>query len=114
MALPLPKRVELGHFTRFWGRNNYPQWSGTRPLGACGDQDRFLQRSYWMPGPYAPTLSEKRNLFLSLLKNKGFKKESRTKVGLYAISKSTTLESNKSLYRYLISRERLNRLSVML
>jgi len=31
------------------------------------------------------------------LKNKGFKKESMTKVGLYAISKSTTLESNKSL-----------------
>src|SRR5215510_16001409 len=31
MALPPPKRVELGHFTRFWGRNNYPQWSGTRP-----------------------------------------------------------------------------------
>jgi len=30
------------------------------------------------------------------LKNKGFKKESITKVGLYAISKSTTLESNKS------------------
>jgi hypothetical protein len=30
------------------------------------------------------------------LKNKGFKKESMTKVGLYAISKSTTLESNKS------------------
>jgi hypothetical protein len=31
MALPLPKRVELGHCTRFWGRNNYPQWSSTRP-----------------------------------------------------------------------------------
>jgi hypothetical protein len=31
MALPPPKRVELGHCTRFWGRNNYPQWSGTRP-----------------------------------------------------------------------------------
>src|SRR5262249_9395733 len=34
MALPPPKRVELGHFTRFWGRNNYPQWSGTRPSEA--------------------------------------------------------------------------------
>jgi hypothetical protein len=53
-------------------------------------------RSYWIPGSYAPALSEKRNAFLRLLKNKGFKKESMTKVGLYAISKSTTLESNKS------------------
>jgi len=42
-------------------------------------------------------LSEKRNSFLRLLKNKGFKKESMTKVGLYTISTSTTLESNKSL-----------------
>jgi len=31
------------------------------------------------------------------LKNKDFKKENLTKVRLYAISKSTTLESNKSL-----------------
>jgi hypothetical protein len=53
-------------------------------------------RSYWIPGSYAPALSEKRNSFLRPLKNKGFKKESMTKVGLYAISKSTTLESNKS------------------
>ena len=42
-------------------------------------------------------LSEKRNSFLSLLKNKGFKEERMAKVGLYAIGKSTTLESNKSL-----------------
>ena len=56
----------------------------------------FGKRSYWIPGSYAPALSEKRNSFLRLLKNKGFKKESMTKVGLYAISKSTTLESNKS------------------
>jgi hypothetical protein len=42
-------------------------------------------------------LSEKRNSFLRLLKSKGFKEESMTKVGLYAIGKSTTLESNKSL-----------------
>jgi hypothetical protein len=32
------------------------------------------------------------------LKNKGFKEERMTKVGLYAIDKSTTLESNKSLF----------------
>jgi hypothetical protein len=31
-----------------------------------------------------------------LLKNKGCKEERMTKVGLYAIDKSTTLESNKS------------------
>src|SRR2546425_13102884 len=36
--------------------------------------------------------------FLRLLKNKGLKEESMTKVGLYAIGKSTTLESNKSLF----------------
>ena len=41
-------------------------------------------------------MSEKRNSFLMLLKNKGFKEERRTKIGLYAIGKSMTLESNKS------------------
>ena len=54
-------------------------------------------RSYWIPGAYTPTFSKKRNSFLRLLKNKGFKEESMTKVGLYAIGISTTLESNKSL-----------------
>jgi hypothetical protein len=34
------------------------------------------------------------------LKNKGFKEENMTKVGLDAIGKSTTLESNKSLVDY--------------
>jgi len=53
-------------------------------------------RSYWIPEADAPVLSEKRNAFLSLLKNKGFKEERMTKVGLYAIGTSTTLESNKS------------------
>jgi hypothetical protein len=33
----------------------------------------------------------------SLLKNKGFKEEKMTQVGLYAIGTSTPLESNKSL-----------------
>ena len=42
-------------------------------------------------------MSEKRNSFSGLLKNKGFKEERKTKVGLDAIDKSTTLESNKSL-----------------
>ena len=41
-------------------------------------------------------LSEKHSSFLRLLKKKGFKEESMTKIGLYAIGKSTTLESNKS------------------
>jgi hypothetical protein len=38
------------------------------------------------------------NSFPGLLKNKGFKEERKTKVGLDAIDKSTTLESNKSLF----------------
>jgi hypothetical protein len=41
-------------------------------------------------------LSENQNSFLRPLKNKGFKEERVTKIGLYAIGKSTTLESNKS------------------
>src|SRR4030095_13843911 len=50
-----------------------------------------------IPGSYAPTLSKNRNAFSRLWKNKGLKNERMTKVGLYAIDKSTTLESNKSL-----------------
>jgi hypothetical protein len=57
----------------------------------------FRKRSYWIAGSYVPTLSENHNSFLRLLKNKGFKEERMTKVGLCAIDKSTTLESNKSL-----------------
>jgi hypothetical protein len=56
-----------------------------------------LPRSYWIPGSYAPSLSKKHHSFLRLLKNKGFQKESMTKVGLDAIGTSMTLESNKSL-----------------
>jgi hypothetical protein len=54
-------------------------------------------RSSWIPGSYAPALSEKGDSLLRPLKNKGFREERMTKVGLYAIGKSTTLESNKSL-----------------
>jgi hypothetical protein len=57
----------------------------------------IMVRSYWIPGSYAPALSEKHKSFLSLLKNKGFKEESMTKIRLYALGTSTTLESNKSL-----------------
>jgi hypothetical protein len=42
-------------------------------------------------------MSRVRSNFLRLLKNKGFREESMTKVGLYAIGTSTTLASNKSL-----------------
>ena len=55
-----------------------------------------MGRSYWIPGTYAPALSEKHKSFLRLLKNKGFQEESMTKVRLDAIGTSTTLESNKS------------------
>jgi hypothetical protein len=49
-----------------------------------------------MPGADAPALSEKHNSFLRLLKNKGFKEERMAKVGVYAIGKSTILESRES------------------
>jgi hypothetical protein len=41
-------------------------------------------------------LSKKHNSFVRPLKKKGFKEERVTTMGLYAIGKSTTLESNKS------------------
>ena len=41
-------------------------------------------------------LSEKRNSFSGLLKNKGLKEESKTTVGWDTIDTSTTLDSNKS------------------
>jgi hypothetical protein len=59
-------------------------------------EHHILVRSYWIPGSYAPSLSKKHHSFLRLLKNKGFQKESMTKVGLDAIGTSMTLESNKS------------------
>ena len=48
-------------------------------------------------------LSEKHNSFLRLLKKKDFKEERVTTIGWYAIDKSTTLESNKSLYHMPLS-----------
>jgi hypothetical protein len=60
-------------------------------------RSRLSRDIHFEKSPYAPALSEKYNSFLRLLKNKGFKEERMTKVGLYAIGKSTTLESNKSL-----------------
>jgi hypothetical protein len=63
------------------------------------------RRSYWIPGAYAPVLSEKCNSFSGLLKNKGSKEERKTKVGLDAIDKSTPLESNKSLFHMLSRNE---------
>src|SRR5215470_12900510 len=61
-------------------------------------------RSYWIPGAYAPLLSEKRHLFLRLLKNKALREERRTKNGVYAIGECTPLESNKSLMRNEVAR----------
>ena len=46
---------------------------------------------------------EKHNSFLKPLKKKGFKEERVTTIGWYAIDKSTTLESNKSLYHMPLS-----------
>jgi hypothetical protein len=43
-------------------------------------------------------LSKNLSPFLRPLKSKDLKEESATKIGLYDIVKSTTLESNKSLY----------------
>jgi len=48
-------------------------------------------------------VSEKRQLFLRLVNNKGFKDNGMTKDGSYAIGTSTTLESNKSLAELLAS-----------
>ena len=43
MAIPPPKRIEMGHFTRFLGRRNYPQSWGTRPA-TLTDVERDLGR----------------------------------------------------------------------
>ena len=61
----------------------------------------FHCRSYWIPGSYVPIWSEKHNSFLWLLKNKGFKEGRVTKIKLYALGASKTLESNKSLSPWL-------------
>src|SRR4029434_5511924 len=73
-----------------------------RDTGATAALTQYDRRSYWIPGCYAPPLSKKHHSFLRLLKNKGFKEESMTKVGLDAIGTSTTLESNKSLPKELL------------
>jgi hypothetical protein len=58
-------------------------------------------RSYWIPGSYAPTLSENRSTFLRPLKNNGLKEERVTKVGVDDLDNSTTLESNPTTPLYL-------------
>jgi len=45
-------------------------------------------------------LSEERHSFLRPLTKKGFKEERVITIGLYDIGKSTTLESNKSLWNF--------------
>ena len=77
-----------------WGR----AWKRSDPW-SCG-MDKcwsLVGRSYWIPGSYAPALSEKGNSLLRLLNNEGFSEESMTKVELDAIGTSTTPESNKSV-----------------
>src|SRR5262245_55626666 len=54
-------------------------------------------RSYWIPGSYTPTASEKRSPFLKPLKNKVFQGSGVTTSALDDIGTSTTLESNKIL-----------------
>jgi len=57
-------------------------------------------RSYWIPGSYTPTASEKRSPFLKPLKNKVFQESRLTTIALDDIGTSTTLESNKSVLVY--------------
>src|SRR5262249_20564131 len=72
------------------GRNRSHFW-GSRSRRAI-----MKGRSYWIPGSSAPTVSEKGNAFLRLLKNKGFKEERMATMRLDDLGTSTTLESNKS------------------
>src|SRR6516164_7878817 len=68
-------------------------FSGVRPPEVSL---RKRMRSYWIPGSYAPTLSEERHAFLRPLTKKGYTEERVITIGWYDIGKSTTLESNKS------------------
>ena len=56
----------------------------------------FRVRSYWILGSDASAVSEKRNAFFRLLKNKSFKEESMAIARMYTIGTFMTLESNKS------------------
>jgi hypothetical protein len=71
-------------------------WNDPHTLHCPIARGQSSSRSYWIPGSYAPALSEKRSSFLRLLKDKGFKEESMTKARLYTIGTHKTLESNKS------------------
>src|SRR5688500_2416298 len=73
--------------------NNEPEAS---PAPQPANTSPSVERSYWLPGVYAPTWSEKRPSCVRLLKNKGFQGGRTTKVGVYALGTSTTLASNKS------------------
>ena len=54
------------------------------------------RHSYWIPGSYTPTASEKRSPFLRPLQKKVFQERGVTTIELYDLGTSTTLESNKS------------------
>ena len=85
------------HLTLLTSGTSITDTGNPPPSINAGGQIAFLGRSYWIPGSYAPLVSEKRHSCLRLLKNKAFKEERRTKNAVYAIGECTTLESNKSL-----------------
>src|SRR5215475_8081477 len=77
-----------------------PQPATTRrpsvPCTSTGWRSVLIARSYWIPGSYTPTASEKRSPFLRPLKNKVFQESGVTTIELYDLGTSTPLESNKS------------------
>ena len=75
--------------------NNKPEAS---PAPQPANTSPSVERSYWMPGSEAPTLSEKRHSCVWLLKNTGFQGGRTAKVRLYALGTSPTLASNTSLH----------------
>jgi hypothetical protein len=84
-----------------------PPRPGRRRQSPTAGPSRRRQRSYWIPGAYAPPLSEKRASSLRPLQKKGFPKKSVTQVGVDDLGTSTTLESNKSHGRYSLVGSRL-------
>ena len=70
------------------------------PLNLVSGPVAINGRSSWIPGSYAPAWAEKHNSFVKLFKKKGFKEESMTKVGLYAIGTSTTLNASRLTLRH--------------
>src|SRR5262249_4415093 len=88
------------HLTCHDGVDSEPAGLLTAPATPFQSSDGvYRQRSYWIPGSYAPALSEKPNAFLRLLKNKGFKEKSITKVAQFlgVCSSAKTCEMDENL-----------------